>query len=148
LTQRIIRHLGCGDEEALREAEYLFDGVVIIDAASRFLNAAGHHMLVAYEGAIPVGFVSGVETIHPDKGTELFLYELAVAEEFRRRGHGKALVKALAALGRDIGCYGMWVATDRENIAALATYRAAGKTTEESSLILAWTFESAGVPAD
>ena len=40
-----------------------------------------------------MGFVSGVEVTHPDKGTEMFLYELAVDEPFRRRGIGRALVE-------------------------------------------------------
>ena len=69
----------------------------------------GHHLLIAYEDEQAVGFVSGVEVTHPDKGTEMFLYELAVDEPFRRRGIGRALVERLAALAREAGCYGMWV---------------------------------------
>ena len=73
-----------------------------------------------------VGFVSGVEVTHPDKGTEMFLYELAVDEPFRRRGIGRALVERLAALAREAGCYGMWVITDDDNAAARATYEGSG----------------------
>ncbi|HZE00492.1 MAG TPA: GNAT family N-acetyltransferase, partial [Pseudonocardiaceae bacterium] len=51
----------------------------------------------------------------PDKGTEMFLYELGVDDRFRRRGIGKALVAALAELARESGCYGMWVLTDSDN---------------------------------
>ena len=63
-----------------------------------------------------------MEVTHPDKGTEMFLYELAVDEPFRRRGIGRALVERLAALAREAGCYGMWVITDKDNDAARATY--------------------------
>ena len=42
-----------------------------------------------------VGFVSGVETTHPDKGTEMFLYELGVDDSARRQGVGRGI--ALAA---------------------------------------------------
>jgi ribosomal protein S18 acetylase RimI-like enzyme len=38
----------------------------------------------------------GVEMTHPDKGTEMFLYELSVAESHRNRGIGSALLAALA----------------------------------------------------
>lgn len=62
-----------------------------------------------------------MELTHPDKGTEMFLYELAVAEGQQRRGIGKALVAALARLARQANCYGMWVLTDDDNRAAVAT---------------------------
>lgn len=58
-------------------------------------------MLIAYVADEPVGFVSGVETTHPDKGTGMFLYELAVAADHRRQGTGLALVRRLAQLARD-----------------------------------------------
>jgi len=54
-----------------------------------------------------IGFVSGVELTHPDKGSEMFLYELGVDAAARRRGVGRALVEALRALARRRGCYGM-----------------------------------------
>jgi len=107
----------------------------------RFLGAEGHHLLVALtESGEPAGFVSGVETTHPDKGTELFLYELSVAPEHRRRGVGRSLVEALAQLARDRGCYGMWVGTEPDNAAAIATYRAAGSGRPEPCVVLTWVF--------
>lgn len=121
-------------------AERLYDGPARRDAAERFLASPDHHLLVAYAGPEPVGFVSGVEVTHPDKGTEMFLYELAVDQAHHRRGIGRALVSALAELARTRGLYGMWVLTDRANPAALATYRSAGATTEEDCVLLAWTF--------
>jgi ribosomal protein S18 acetylase RimI-like enzyme len=68
----------------------------------------------------------------------LFLYELGVDEAFQRRGIGTALVQALADRGRERGCVGMWVLTDRENEAAVATYRRAGGGQEADQLLLDW----------
>ncbi|MEV6193424.1 GNAT family N-acetyltransferase [Streptomyces sp. NPDC051920] len=124
----------------LTAAEYLFDAPVRPEWARRFLQTQGHHLFLAYEGAVPVGFVSGVETVHPDKGTEMFLYELAVAEPFRRRGTGRALVRELAALARERGCYGMWVGVDTGNDVALATYRSAGGEDDGSCTVMTWDF--------
>jgi GNAT superfamily N-acetyltransferase len=87
-----------------------------------------------------VGFVSGVETMHPDKGVEMFLYELEVAEAHRNRGVGRALVTALADLARERGCYGMWVATDAGNAPALKAYAAAGGGPAEPFVMLSWDF--------
>ncbi|MEU6825540.1 GNAT family N-acetyltransferase [Streptomyces atriruber] len=120
-------------------ADHLFDGPARPAAARRFLDTPGHHLLLARTAdGTPVGFVSGVETIHPDKGTEMFLYELAVAAPARRRGTGRALVQALAALARERGCYGMWVGVETDNEAALATYRSAGGTDEGRFASVNW----------
>ncbi|MET7696655.1 GNAT family N-acetyltransferase [Streptomyces sp. NPDC005485] len=133
-----IRRATTVDE--LSAAEHLFDNPVRPEWAGRFLTTAGHHLFLAYEQDAPVGFVSGVETVHPDKGTEMFLYELAVAEPFRRRGTGRALIRTLAALAREHGCYGMWVGVDTGNDVALATYRSAGGKDDGTCTVVTWDF--------
>ena len=135
-----IRSLGAGDDAAVVAAGHLFDRPPDAGATMRFLAEPGHHLLVAYDtDERPVGFVTGVEMTHPDKGTEMFLYELGVDEPARRRGFGRALVEALAALARERGCYGMWVLTDDDNVAALATYRGAGAA-DSPNVMLQWDF--------
>jgi len=111
-----------------------------MEATRRFLAQDNHHLLLAEEDGAAVGFVSGVETTHPDKGTEMFLYELSVDGPARRRGIGAALVEALASVARERGCYGMWVLTDDDNAAAVRAYTAAGGTPEPLTRLIAWTF--------
>ncbi len=135
-----IRALRPGDDRLVTAASHLLDGPAQPDATARFLAADGHHLLVAYEGERAVGFVTGVEVTHPDKGTEMFLYELAVDEDARRRGIGRALVERLAALARDLGCYGMWVVTDDDNEPARATYEGTGALPETGQVVEVWTF--------
>jgi ribosomal protein S18 acetylase RimI-like enzyme len=122
-------------------AAHLFDAPPRPDATTRFLAQDHSHLLIAYVGDQPAGFVSGVETTHPDKGTEMFLYELAVAEGARNHGVGRSLIGALADVARERGCYGMWVLTDADNEAALATYGAAGGVRPQPQLMLEWAFE-------
>ena len=128
------------DAAAVTAAAPLFDGPPQEAATARFLSSPDHHLLLAYEDDRPVGMISGVETTHPDKGTEMFLYELGVDEDARRRGVATALVHALAALARERGCYGMWVAVDPDNVAALATYRRAGAHEEAPAVVFSWDF--------
>jgi ribosomal protein S18 acetylase RimI-like enzyme len=140
-----IRRLGAGDSEAVLAASSLFDDSPDPAATRRFLAEPNHHLLVAYRSAErPVGFVSGVELTHPDKGTEMFLYELGVDPAARRRGVGRALVEALAALAEERGCYGMWVLTDADNVAAQKTYRRAGSGGSSAQMMFEWKF---GEPA-
>ena len=119
----------------------LFDHALHDEAVERFVAEDGHHLLLAIEDDAAVGFVTGVDMTHPDKGTEMFLYKLSVAEASRNRGVGRTLVVALGELARERGCYGMWVLTDDGNPAALRAYTAAGGVRETpDSVLLAWTF--------
>jgi ribosomal protein S18 acetylase RimI-like enzyme len=108
-----------------------------------FLGRDGHHLLLAFIEEEPVGFVTGVEITHPDKGTELLLYELGVDEGFRRRGIGRQLVRSLAELARARGCHGMWVPVDSDDGPALALYQGAGATGTEAATIAWWDLRHA-----
>ena len=136
-----IERIGPEEVERVLAASALLDGPATEGWTTRFLTSPGHHLLLARIDGVDVGFVTGVETTHPDKGTEMFLYELGVDESARQRGVGTALVKALGALARERGCYGMWVSTEADNEAAIATYRSAGADVPEPGVVLAWTFE-------
>lgn len=122
-------------------AALLFDAPPEPDATARFLADENHHLLLAYdENDRPVGMVTGVEMTHPDKGTEMFLYELGVDETARGAGVGTALIRALAECAKQRGCYGMWVCTDADNLAAQRAYCKAGATEQDTVVSLSWTF--------
>jgi ribosomal protein S18 acetylase RimI-like enzyme len=142
-----IRRLGVGEDAAVVAAGHLLDHRVDAEATARFLADPNDHLLIAYDDAgRPVGFVTGVETTHPDKGTEMFLYELGVDESARRQGIGRALVEALAALARERGCYGMFVLTNDDNVAAMASYRSAGGSTSSPQVMLEWDLRGEASP--
>lgn len=136
-----IAAMQVGDEERVAAASALFDAPLAPGPVKRFLANPTHHLLIAYFSGLPVGFVSGVELTHPDKGTEMFLYELAVDSGYRHHGIGTALVEAIAAVAREHDCYGMWVLLDDENAAAAATYRKAGGDVESQPLMFSWKFD-------
>jgi len=131
------------DVDAVEAAGALFDDPAEREWARWFLDRPGHHLCIASENGHPAGFVSGVEMIHPDKGAEMFLYELGVLESFRRKGIGRALVAALGARARQLGCYGMWTLTESENQAAVATYRSAGAVDRDEEIMLTWRLDEA-----
>ena len=140
----IIR-FAVGDEHTVEAMAHLFDESAGTEHTRRFLHDDRHHLLIAREGDDVVGFVSGVEMTHPDKGTEMFLYELAVDEAWQRRGIGRSLVEALGELAQERGCYGMWVLTDEDNEGALATYASAGGTSRGAQVMLDWNWHQADV---
>jgi ribosomal protein S18 acetylase RimI-like enzyme len=135
-----IRPIGPESVDAVMAAGMLFDHRPTPELAAAFLQQAGCHLLIAFLGDDPIGFVSGIEIGHPDKAPEMLLYELGVDRDQRRRGVGRELTRALRDLARERRCRGMWVAIDPENSAAMATYRSAGAGPQERAAIMEWTF--------
>jgi ribosomal protein S18 acetylase RimI-like enzyme len=136
-----VEHLEVGDDAKVREAGALFDRAPTAEATADVLGRPDHHLLIAYDDDdVPAGFVTGVVMVHPDKGREMFVYELGVAESHRRRGYATALIRTLEQIARDAGCYGMFVLTDDDNTAAVATYTSAGARDEGPQRMLGWDF--------
>jgi ribosomal protein S18 acetylase RimI-like enzyme len=138
-----IRRLGPGDDRLVLAAGHLFDDPPSEPWTADVLARPGHHLLFAFDGETAVGFVTCVEMAHPDKGVEVFLYELGVDDAARRRGIGRQLVQAGLELARELGCYGAWTITEDDNEAALATYRSAGATADPTSVTQTWEWRTA-----
>ena len=130
-----IRRLGPGDEHLVRvlgEERAL----ETVDAAA-LLADPWVRLLVAFEGGVPAGFAFAY--VLPRRRAprrSLLLYEIDVAEPYRRRGIGRALMDAVAAEGRAAGCDEGWVLTDADNEAALALYASAGGLRSEGEVVM------------
>jgi len=121
-----VRRAALGDEGEVARFQAAFDNRVLPDETRRLLEDERHHLLLGYVDDRPAGFLSAVEVFHPDKRSELFLNEVAVMEEARRRGVARALVDELKRIGHERGCVSMWVLTDEDNVAAMRLYRSTG----------------------
>jgi ribosomal protein S18 acetylase RimI-like enzyme len=138
-----VRRLSVGDEALAEAAVRLFadDRSAPVDVAA-FLGSPACLLLVslAGEGGGDVaGWVYGQELVHPDGERTMLLYALDVDEPFHRQGHGRALVTAFVAEARAAGCTEVWVLTDDANVAANATYLAAGgKRETPDSVMYTW----------
>lgn len=125
--------------DAVAEAAALFDHPIDAGATAAFLADERHHLLIGYVADRPAGFVTAIELLHPDKPRpEMFLYELGVEPEFRRRGVATALMERLVQLCHERGCGEMFVLTEEDNVAGRATYRKAGGEAEQAGLLVHW----------
>lgn len=127
-----LRVLQSHDGEVLANvAPGVFDRPLDPQLVTEFLNDGRHHLAVAVDQGVVVGIASGVHYIHPDKPSELWINEVAVAPSHQGKGIGKAVVQTLLQHGRSLGCREAWVLTDRSNQAAMRLYASTGG--EESS---------------
>lgn len=122
-----VRMLRAGEDALLAcAAPDVFDYAVRPDLAREFLSDPRHHIAIALDGEVIVGFVSAVHYVHPDKPAELWINEVGAASSHRKRGLAKEMMQAMLAHGRVLGCEVAWVLTDTENAAARALYASAG----------------------
>jgi len=141
-----IRLLRSDDRGVLdRVAPGVFDGPVVAPWRDEFLRDARHHLVVALEGAVVVGFVSAVHYLHPDKPPELWIDEVGVAPSHQRRGIGRRMLDRMLAHGGELGCVQAWVLTSPANTAAQRLYSASGgRAAPELSVM--YEFPLAGRP--
>jgi aminoglycoside 6'-N-acetyltransferase I len=122
-----VRMLRAGEEGLLlHAAPDVFDNAVRPELAREFLADPRHHIAVALESDVVVGFVSAVHYVHPDKPMELWINEVGVAPSHRKRGLAKEMLQTVLAHGRALGCKEAWVLTGADNAAARALYASAG----------------------
>ena len=142
MTVKILR---AGDETALATtAPDVFDDALDPRATREFLTDPRHHLVVAVENGVVVGFASAVHYVHPDKPSpELWINEVGVASTHRGRGVGKAILQRLLDLGRELGCAEAWVLTEPGNHAATRLYSTSGGSEAPTGQVL-FTFHLAG----
>lgn len=133
-----IRILGPQDLSVLdRVAPDAFDHPINKDRAAEFLSDPRHHLAVAVDDGVVVGFVSAVHYVHPDKPSpELWINEVSVAASHRRQRLATKLLRVLFDLARRLGCAEAWVLTDRENTAAIRLYAGARGATAPAESVM------------
>jgi aminoglycoside 6'-N-acetyltransferase I len=143
-----IRTLRAGEAHALRTvADGVFDAPIDEALASEFLADPRHHLCVAIENGVVVGFASAVHYVHPDKPPQLWINEVGVSPSHQGKGVGKKALSALLAVGRELGCSEAWVLTDTDNATAKALYRAAGGIETPHIMVSFPLSRGDGVPA-
>ena len=137
-----VRRLVAGDAPRLQELCRRFkDRVPSDDEAAAFLARDDIHVWVAEVNGELAGFAYAYVLLRIDGDTGVFLYELGVDEQFRRRGLGRALVEEARALAERVGAAKMWVDTSYDNEPARRTYAAAGgQPSGEATLVYGWFF--------
>lgn len=134
-----IRLLGPDDAGVLdRVHPDVFDEPVEPSRVWAFLQTGVNAMVVGLRAGEVVGFASGTVLMHPDKAPQLYINEVSVAEPFRQRGVARKMVRRLLDAARERGCEGFWLATEADNAAARALYRALGARETSGIVVYDW----------
>ena len=134
-----VRRLGNADLARMRELNALF-GEVFEDPASyasappsdaylqRMLGRPETIALVATEGGAMIGgLVAYVLDKLEQERSEIYIYDLAVAEAHRRRGIATALIAEVQRIAAQIGGWVVYVQADYGDNPAIALYDGLGR---------------------
>lgn len=105
-----------------RVDEDVFDEPIDPARLRAYLASPGHLMLVGIRKRVVVAQVAAVIHRHPDKKTELYIDEVAVAPALQRQGLARRMLAEMFAWGRELGCEEAWVGTELDNEPARALY--------------------------
>lgn len=113
--------------DAFDEEENFFTAPPSDEYLQRLLSDPRFVLLVARLGGEVVGALSAYELVKYERErSEFYIYDLAVAEPFRRQGIATALIEALKPIARAAGCWVIFVQADRVDDPAVALYRGLG----------------------
>jgi aminoglycoside 3-N-acetyltransferase I len=129
-----VRRLRAGDLAAMREANALF-GEVFEDPESfasrppddaylrQLLSRDEFIALAAWRGDTMVGALVAYELAKfEQQRSEIYIYDLAVREEWRRQGVATALIEAVKPTARERGGWVIYVQADPPDAPAVALY--------------------------
>ncbi|GIH21279.1 hypothetical protein Raf01_94510 [Rugosimonospora africana] len=91
-----------------------------------YLESTGALAFVASDRDRIFGWCWGYHLIRPDSSSMLYLHQLEVAEDHRRRGIGRALLWAFMRAGAQAGATRMFLTTRETNAPARALYDSLG----------------------
>lgn len=130
-----IRQVNPGEEALLtRVRAGVFDRPVTQGLLSAYLARPGNVLILALVDGEVIGQCAATVQNHPDKPPELYVSEIAVAPNLRRRGVARRLIEGVFYAGKSLGCVTAWVVTNRGNDAARALFRD-GAAKQEDALL-------------
>jgi len=87
-------------------------------------------LIAVADGKVVGGLAAYVLQKFEQERSEIYIYDLAVLEEYRRRGIATGLINKLRGIARGIGAYVIYVQADRPDEPAVKLYESLG-TREE-----------------
>ena len=111
---------------------------------SEYLGCSDTVFVVCHDASttppVLLGFASSRFQLKPyDRERWLYVDEVDVAADQRRRGAGKAIMSKLIALAQEHGCEEVWLGTEPDNDAANALYQSLDP--DEVEPFVGYTFE-------
>ena len=122
--------------ESLIDKEERDGGVASPGHLQRALQNDACYFLVALLGSTPIAYLSAFRFPAIDSDSwQVYLFDIVVLEEHRRKGIASHLIKELRTLCLKDGVLYMWLGTSLENTAAQKAFEATGRSRVQDTYI-------------
>ncbi len=133
IIQRLYSHDAEIAYQVLTQIKFVEDGTehlgkrLTIEYLQDFLKNNRHYLLAALDDNTPIGFILAYRLQRVDRDQNMmFFYEINVAEKYRKKGVGIALINKLKEMCKQENIFKMFVLTNRSNTAAYNLYKKTG----------------------
>jgi ribosomal protein S18 acetylase RimI-like enzyme len=97
-----------------------------IDDLKKFINGENNFGFIAKEDNKIVGFAFGYILLNPDGRKQFYLHAIDIMNDYQGKGYGTGLISFVRDFVKNIGCYKMFLITNKSNISACKCYEKAG----------------------
>ena len=103
----------------------------------RFLSNPANYLIVAEDGRKLVGFLLGYALDRlKENSHKMFIYEIEVAEVYRRKGIGTGLISQILEIVKRMNMMNAFVITNYSNEGAVEFYKSTGAEIENGDDVL------------
>ena len=135
-----IRKLGSEDIAQFKELVHLFEQVFrmknfVIPGDDHLKDVLSNDGFIAFVALLSNQVVGGLTAYclqqYYSKRPLVYIYDLAVSDQFQRRGIGRELIEGITNHCRENGMEEVFVQADKEDVHALEFYRSTGGLPED-----------------
>jgi ribosomal protein S18 acetylase RimI-like enzyme len=108
----------------------------------KFISESNAYGFIAKENNKIVGFAVGYVLTHPDGNKSFYFDSIDVMADYQNKGVGTSLMSYVRDYTKSIGCYEMFLVTNKSNISACKCYEKSGAISEaEDDIVYIYDFE-------
>jgi ribosomal protein S18 acetylase RimI-like enzyme len=133
VIRRLTREDGLWMQQIVEKFKLMNADIERIDA---FLGSDLDYVIACIEDNEVIGFLLAYELQRFDKNNMMYVHEVDVMPEYRRRGIGRRMIEEVTRICEQRGVYKMFLITNKSNVPASRLYEATGgKTIDDDSIV-------------
>ena len=113
-----------------------------IENLKKFIDGENNYGFIAKEKNRIVGFATAYLLLHPDGKTVFYFDAIDVMSDYQGKGVGTSLMSYVYDYAKSMGCYEMFLVTNKSNISACKCYEKSGaKSVADDDVVYVYDYK-------